>query len=147
MMSTMQPFATGYQKEEAFVDQTTSIKTDQFSQAYDVEYVQSELALTHQFNFCGLCLSERPGYHAPTCLSQQAATDELEAQEFLTVNVFKHMPPRLDGCPLEDSQCSACQLALSASSSFWLINICEKDLGTPGSVTTIETAAAPETIP
>ena len=57
------------------------------------------------------------------------------------------MPPRLDGCPLEDSQCSACQLALSASSSFWLINICEKDLGTPGSVTTIETAAAPETIP
>ena len=46
----------------------------------------------------------------------------------MTVNVFKHMPPRVDGCPLEDSQCAACQLAKSPSNSFWLVNLCEKDL-------------------
>lgn len=38
------------------------------------------------------------------------------------------MPPRVDGCPLEDNQCAACQLALSASTSFWQVNLCEKDL-------------------
>ena len=55
-------------------------------------------------------------------------SDNLEAQQFMTVNVFKHMPPRVDGCPLEDSQCTACQLAQSPSPSFWSVNLCEKDL-------------------
>ena len=58
----------------------------------------------------------------------------LEAKDFLTVNVFKHVPPKLDGCPLEDSQCCACQFALQPSSSFFVINLCEKDLGVGSSV-------------
>ena len=46
----------------------------------------------------------------------------------MQVSVFMHKPPKLDGCPLEDSQCMACQLALSPTSSFFSINLCEKDL-------------------
>jgi len=61
-------------------------------------------------------------------IAPKACELQLEAKEFLTVNVFKHMPPRVDGCPLEDSQCAACQLALAPSPSFSLVNLCEKDL-------------------
>ena len=111
---------------------------DQFSEAYEMEYIQSELILANQFVFCGLCLSERQGVHKANCMTQQQANRDaasaktndtlLEAQQFLTVNVFKHMPPRVDGCLLEDSQCAACQLAQSPSMSFWTVNLCEKDL-------------------
>ena len=99
----------------------TSQTQDQFSQAYELEFVSSELVIAHQFNFCGLCLSQSPGQHASNCLkiiAPKACEQQLEAKEFLTVNVFKHMPPRVDGCPLEDSQCAACQLALAPSPSF-----------------------------
>jgi len=77
-----------------------------------------------------------PNEHESNCLTRQSPTpDILEAREPLTVNVFKHMPPSVDGCPLEDNQCAACQLALSPSTSFWLVNLCEKDL-MGGSVST-----------
>ena len=67
--------------------------------------------------------------HESNCLTRKSPqTDILEAKESLIVNVFKHMPPSVDGCPLEDNQCAACQLALSPSTSFWLVNLCEKDL-------------------
>ena len=49
-------------------------------------------------------MSEVPGQHAANCQALQPDQQEmLEAKEFLTVNVFKHIPPKLDGCPLEDS--------------------------------------------
>lgn len=47
----------------------------------------------------------------------------------MTARVYRHVVPRLDGCPLEDSQCSGCQFALEPSLSFFIINLCEKDLG------------------
>lgn len=69
-----------------------------------MEFVQSELLLAHQYNFCGLCLSEDFSTHQSNCLKvHEPTTDILEAQEELVVNVFRHMPPRVDGCPLEDS--------------------------------------------
>lgn len=94
-----------------------------------MEFVQSELVLAHQYTFCGLCLSTDFAEHKSSCLTVHEPTTEMpEAKEPLVVNVFRHMPPRVDGCPLEDSQCAACQLALSPSTSFWQVNLCEKDL-------------------
>ena len=42
--------------------------------------------------------------HKPNCLSVvEKDCDQLETREFLTVSIFKHSPPRVDGCPLDDS--------------------------------------------
>ena len=58
---------------------------DQFSEAYKMEYIQSELIMAHQFNYCGLCLSQQPDTHKPTCMTQRCpaaaiASDNLEAK-------------------------------------------------------------------
>ena len=62
-------------------------------------------------------------------VADQATLSELpEAKQYLTVNVYRHLPPKVDGCPLADSECAACQLSMAPSNSFYQVSICEKDL-------------------
>ena len=93
-------------RQQPDMTDTSSIQAsnaDMFSEAYNMEFVQSELVLALQFNFCGLCLSTTPGQHLPSCLTLKPNCDQPEAKQFMVVNVFKHRPPSIDGCPLEDS--------------------------------------------
>ena len=82
---------------------------DNFSVAYDVDFERSQLILGREFHFCGFCMSEEPGKHLANCLGLLPSyKDQLESREFMTARVYRHIPPRLDGCPMEDNQCSAC---------------------------------------
>ena len=86
-------------------------EVEQFSVAYDVDYYPSELILVSQFTFCEVCTSENPGVHKPSCLTQvtKKPTPYSElAKEFITVNVYKHSLPSLNGCQLADNQCAGC---------------------------------------
>ena len=117
--------------EETNLKSAADLQTMSFSKAYEMAYEPSELVLMEKHSFCALCLSETPGKHKSSCLihrDPKAAERCPESREFLTVNVYKHIPPKVDGCPMSDDQCSACQLSLSPSPSYYLVSLCEKDL-------------------
>lgn len=108
----------------------TSFK-DLFSETYDLDYEPSELTLLYQFEFCGLCLSDTPNVHKETCLTirdPKAAQACPESRHYMVVKLYKHIPPRVDGCLMADNQCKACQLANAPSLSFFEVTLCEKDL-------------------
>ena len=128
------PSKTIKEFKDVTVNQSVQVNFDEkdlFSQAYEMDYEPSELILLNRFSFCPICLSENQDKHKSTCLvvrDPENANLQPEAREFLTVNVYKHNPPRVDGCPMSDDQCSACQLSLSPSPSYFLISMCEFDL-------------------
>ena len=86
----------------------------------------------NQFTFCEVCVSEEPGVHKPSCMTQiltkQTPYSQL-VKEFIIVNVYKHSLPRLNGCPLADNQCTGCQLSIAPSGSYHIVSLCEKNLG------------------
>ena len=79
---------------------------DEFSLAYDIQYEPSELTLIAEFEFCETCLSETPGVHAKTCLSQATSNPTRYSklvQDFIRVCVYRHSVPKYNGTPLADS--------------------------------------------
>ena len=59
----------GMDKLMQFAEDGSINAMDNFSVAYDVDFVRSQLILDWEFHFCGFCMSEEPGKHKAHCMS------------------------------------------------------------------------------
>ena len=100
---------------------------DKFCDAHKLESQPSVLVIQSQFRFCGGCFAQGFEKHGKRCTDFSRGTDA-----YITAQVFKHNPPKQNGCHMLDKECAACQLSKATSPSFQLVRLCERDLGTSG---------------
>ena len=104
-----------------------------FSKTHKVDYEESTLTIVKQFSFCTGCMEE--SVHKSDCTDAKLGKDA-----FVTTSILMHNPPKLAGCPMLDSDCSACQTTKLPSVSYNTVRICEKDFFIGSQINNVITA-------